>query len=82
MDGSKQALRLHGDEPYLTDEGNFILDLHLGRIGEPEDLGGALNQIPGVIETGLFINVADVVVIGREDGTSDIIEYVGDDDDD
>lgn len=82
VDGSKQELRLFGDEPYVTDEGNFILDLHLGRIGEPEDLSNALTQIPGVIETGLFINIADVVVIGREDGTSDIIEYVGDDEDD
>ncbi len=79
--GDKIGLRLFKDEPYLTDEGNFILDLHLRRIGEPEELATALNLIPGVIETGLFINIADVVVIGREDGTADIIEYVEDEDD-
>lgn len=79
VDGHQISLRLFRDEPFLTDEGNFIVDLHLKRIGEPEDLAMALNQIPGVIETGLFINVADVVVIGREDGGADIIEYVEDD---
>ncbi len=82
VDSKKMTLRLFKDEPFLTDEGNFILDLHLRRIGDPEDLAAALNLIPGVIETGLFINVADVVVIGREDGTSDIIEYVDDEDSD
>jgi ribose 5-phosphate isomerase A len=80
--GDKITLRLFKDEPFLTDEGNFILDLQLRRIGEPEELAAALNLIPGVIESGLFINVADVVVIGREDGTADIIEYVEDEDDD
>lgn len=79
--GSKITLRLHRDEPFLTDEGNFILDLHLRRIGEPEELAAALTQIPGVIETGLFINIADVVVIGREDGTTEVIEYIEDEDD-
>jgi ribose 5-phosphate isomerase A len=79
--GDKITLRLFKDEPFLTDEGNFILDLQLRRIGEPEELAAALNLIPGVIESGLFINVADVVVIGREDGTADIIEYVEDEDD-
>ena len=79
--GNKITLRLFKDEPFLTDEGNFILDLHLRRIGEPEELAAALNLIPGVIETGLFINIADVVVIGREDGTAEIIEYVEDEDD-
>ena len=82
VDGNDMALRLFKDEPFVTDEGNFILDLRLRRIGDPEDLAAALIQLPGVIETGLFINVADVVVIGREDGSSDIIEYVEDDESD
>ena len=37
VDGKKGALRLYKDEPFLTDEGNFIIDLHLGRIGDPEE---------------------------------------------
>jgi len=82
VDGNRMSLRLFRDEPYITDEGNFILDLHLGRIGDPEDLAAALNLIPGVIETGLFVNVADVVVIGHEDGSTDVIEYLEDEDGD
>ena len=52
----------------MTDEGNHILDLHLGRIGNPRQLAMVLNQIPGVVENGLFIDLCDVVVVGAEDG--------------
>jgi ribose 5-phosphate isomerase A len=48
----------------MTDEGNYILDLHLKRIGNPRQLALVLNQIPGVVENGLFIDICDIVVIG------------------
>lgn len=67
VDGRRTTLRLDRDEPFLTDNGNFILDCHLGRIGDPEDVSSALNQIAGVIETGLFIDIADTVIVGYED---------------
>jgi ribose 5-phosphate isomerase A len=51
-----------------TDEKNYILDLHLKRIGNPRQLALVLNQIPGVVENGLFIDICDVVVIGQGDG--------------
>ena len=62
------SLRLSGDRALVTDESNHILDLHLGRIGNPRQLALVLNQIPGVVENGLFIDICDIVVIGAPDG--------------
>jgi len=62
------TLRLDGRAPLRTDEGHFILDLNLKRIGNPRQLALVLNQIPGVVENGLFIDICDVVVIGHGDG--------------
>ena len=61
-------LRLNRKRPLKTDEGHYILDLHLRRIGNPRQLALVLNQIPGVVENGLFIDICDVVVIGNGDG--------------
>ncbi|NKB29118.1 MAG: ribose-5-phosphate isomerase RpiA [Rhodobacteraceae bacterium] len=69
--------RMNGDAPYVTDEGNHILDLHLKRIGNPRQMSLVLNQIPGIVENGLFIDICDVVVVGHGDGrveTRDINE--------
>ena len=66
--GRKTVVRMNGDRPFQTDEGNMILDLHLGRIGNPRQLSLVLNQVPGVVENGLFIDICDVVVIGHGDG--------------
>lgn len=70
--GREVTLRREGEAPFVTDEGNRILDLHLGRIGDPRRLATELNQIPGVVENGLFIDICDVVVIGHEDGRVEI----------
>jgi ribose 5-phosphate isomerase A len=61
-------LRLDRGKPLRTDEGHYILDLHLKRIGNPRQLALVLNQIPGVVENGLFIDICDIVVIGNGDG--------------
>lgn len=83
--GREVTLRKRGDKPYITDEGNMILDLHLKHIGNPGQLGFVLNQIPGVIENGLFIDICDVVIVGRADGkvtvrditnnTAEVVQY-------
>ena len=70
--GSTCSLRMNGDAPYFTDEGNHILDLHLNRIGNPRQLSLVLNQVPGVVENGLFIDICDVVVIGYGDGRVEV----------
>lgn len=62
------TLRMNGDRPLITDEANYIVDLHLKRIGNPRQLALVLNQIPGVVENGLFIDICDIVVIGHGDG--------------
>jgi len=66
--GRSTSLRMNGDRPFVTDEGNHILDLHLGRIGNARQLAMVLNQVPGVVENGLFIDICDVVVVGYGDG--------------
>ncbi|MDU8913773.1 ribose-5-phosphate isomerase RpiA [Aestuariicoccus sp. MJ-SS9] len=66
--GRSATLRMTGDVPFVTDEGNHILDLHLGRIGNPRQMAMVLNQMPGVVENGLFIDICDQVVIGYATG--------------
>jgi ribose 5-phosphate isomerase A len=70
--GHNVTLRLNGSEPFRTDEGNLILDLHLRRIGNPAQTSLVLNQIPGVVENGLFLDICDVVVIGKSDGSVEV----------
>ncbi|WP_309665686.1 ribose-5-phosphate isomerase RpiA [Tabrizicola sp.] len=66
--GRDVSLRMNKSKPVRTDENNFILDLSLKRIGNPRQLALVLNQIPGVVENGLFIDICDIVVIGHGDG--------------
>ena len=70
--GDSSTLRMTGETPFITDEGNYILDLHLGRIGNARQFGIVVNQIPGVVENGLFIDICDVVVIGHGDGRVEV----------
>mgnify|MGYP001158983891 CR=1 FL=1 len=65
---TRATVRMNGNRPFVTDEGNHLLDLSLGRIGNPRQLSLALNQVPGVVENGLFIDICDAVVIGYSDG--------------
>lgn len=52
----------------VTDNGNYIVDADFGLIDDTEELNKQLKLIPGVIETGLFIGLADVVYLGKPDG--------------
>jgi len=71
-------VRMQGDgKPFLTDGGNLILDCHFGRIDDPEELDEALKLIPGVIENGLFIGIADLAIIAAADG----VTLIGSEDD-
>ncbi|MEE3101676.1 MAG: ribose-5-phosphate isomerase RpiA, partial [Pseudomonadota bacterium] len=80
VEGKVATLRMDKDEPYVTDNGNFIVDCHLRRIGDAEDVALALNMIPGVVETGLFVDIADSVIIGYEDGTVETLSLDDEDD--
>ncbi|PTE22460.1 ribose 5-phosphate isomerase A [Cereibacter changlensis JA139] len=75
--GRETTLRRAGDQPLRTDENNYILDLHLGRIGNPRQLALMLNQIPGVVENGLFIEICDTVIFGHDDGRVTLRDIAG-----
>ncbi|MBY0564804.1 MAG: ribose-5-phosphate isomerase RpiA [Hyphomonadaceae bacterium] len=68
--GDEVNLRVSGkaNEPVITDGGNYILDAHAGRIPDAEALDAALKQVAGVVEHGLFIGLAHVVVLGKAKG--------------
>ena len=66
--GRDVTVRMNGAAPLVTDEANYLVDLHLKRIGNPRQLALVLNQIPGVVENGLFIDICDIVIIGHGDG--------------
>jgi ribose 5-phosphate isomerase A len=62
-------LRTSGNgEPFLTDGGHLILDATLGRIADPEALAAALAGVPGVVEHGLFLDLATGAVLATEGG--------------
>jgi ribose 5-phosphate isomerase A len=65
--GASPKLRTRGDgSPYLTDNGNLILDCSFGKIADPPALALALSNIPGIVEHGLFIGLASLALVGRE----------------
>jgi len=70
--GTDATLRMNAEAPFVTDEGNFIVDLHLSRIGNARQTALVLNQIPGVVENGLFIDICDIVVVGHGDGRVEV----------
>jgi ribose 5-phosphate isomerase A len=65
--GGKPELRMgvKKDGPVITDQGNMVLDVTFGAIDNPAELEKTLNNIPGVLENGLFVGVADVVLVGE-----------------
>ncbi len=67
--GCDPRLRVVDNEPYITDNANYIADCDFGSIMQPEELHNAINSIPGVVDNGLFINIASKVIVGYEDGT-------------
>lgn len=60
--------RLRDGSPVMSDSGNYIVDLATGPLNEPAELDRALQALPGVVETGLFIARTDVVVVAGASG--------------
>ena len=65
--GLVPELRLDGDVAYRTDNGNYILDCKTGPLERPDELEAALRAIPGVVGTGLFLNMNPTVLVGHAD---------------
>ncbi|MFQ5745331.1 MAG: ribose-5-phosphate isomerase RpiA [Acidobacteriota bacterium] len=67
--GARGVLRTEGEEPYRTDQDNFVLDCRFGgAIVDPVGVARALIQIPGVVEHGLFLDMAQRVVVASQEG--------------
>ncbi len=54
--------------PVFTDNGNFIIDLDLGVMEDPYEVEAELRAIPGLLETGLFLDLADEAIVGLKNG--------------
>jgi ribose 5-phosphate isomerase A len=65
---SRVVLRVQNGSPFNTEAGHLILDVHLPRIDHPRKLEIALNSIPGVVETGLFVGRTDLLIVGTPNG--------------
>ncbi len=58
------------DGPVVTDNGNLVFDCAFGAIDDPDSLATRLSSIPGVVEHGLFVGMADATYVGSDDGVS------------
>ena len=67
----QMVLRMKDGKPFVTDGGHFIIDCALGEIPEPERLDNLLNSIPGVVDTGLFIGICGIVLMGTPKGVKE-----------
>ena len=72
--GAEAKLRMAKDgAPFVSDGGNYIVDCAYGVIGDAAVLEAELNRIPGVVETGLFLNLVDELIVG-ENGRARVIK--------
>lgn len=68
-------LRQKKNSPFITDHAHYILDCWFERITDAFALNSVLHLMPGVVETGLFINMTSKAIIGFDDGRVEVIEY-------
>jgi len=68
LDCNVELRQVMGNEPFITDNSNYILDCEFERILEPEQLEIDINNIPGVVENGLFIDLVNEVIVGGKQG--------------
>lgn len=66
--GCTAQLRTITGEPYITDNQNYLIDCDFGKIDDPDELEKEINLIPGVVENGLFIDLATEVIVGSKQG--------------
>jgi ribose 5-phosphate isomerase A len=66
--GCTPVLRKRDDQIFISDNGNYIVDCHFSSIDHPASLHTQLKQLLGVVETGLFINLTDLMIVGKRDG--------------
>ena len=69
--GGVPALRQREGKPFVTDQGHYIIDCALSQIEDAPRLNHQLNQLPGVVENGLFVDMTDRLIIGSPDGIAE-----------
>lgn len=73
--GGKPELRcVRGSDPIVTDNGNFVIDVDFGPIKDARTLHERLKSVPGLVETGLFLDLTDRVYVGLKDGGVKVLE--------
>ncbi|MDP6777892.1 MAG: ribose-5-phosphate isomerase RpiA [Candidatus Latescibacteria bacterium] len=75
--GCEARLRSSGQAPFVTDNGNLVLDCSFGEIEDPARLEQQVNGICGVVECGLFVGLAHRIVVGKSDGTCTELDRPG-----
>jgi ribose 5-phosphate isomerase A len=70
--GGEIKLRSSDGAPFVTDNGNHVLDASFGRIPDPEALADRLDRIPGIVEHGLFLGYADLALVASPDGVLEL----------
>ena len=70
------TLRTENEQPFITDHGHYILDCHFQEINDPGELSVTLNAIPGVVENGLFIKMANQAIIADADGSLQLLSAI------
>ena len=69
--GGVSTLRQREGKPFVTDQGHYIIDCALSQIEDAPRLNHQLNQLPGVVENGLFVDMTDRLIIGSPDGITE-----------
>jgi ribose 5-phosphate isomerase A len=72
-EGFNPELRISGDDVYVTDNGNYIADLHLQQPLDIQNLDARLKSIVGVLETGLFLNRGERMIIGTDGKPKEVL---------
>jgi len=74
MGCGRVELRQRENRTFITDHGHYILDCYFEKINDPASLNTSLHNIPGVVETGLFVNMATKIIVASADGNIETIE--------
>ncbi len=76
--GGKPTLRMGVKKagPVVTDQGNLVIDVKFDSIDNPAELEKTLNNIPGVLENGLFVGVTDLVLVGEMQGDKIVVKEI------
>lgn len=76
--GGKPELRMgvKKDGPVVTDQGNLVIDVKFKQIDDPANLEKIINNIPGVLENGLFVGLADIILVGAIENGQPVIQEI------